>query len=191
MGQGFASRLRPAKPHPVPGAQHCKPAVDWGTARRHDYPLHQGHDNNATRGRGRGRGPQQRRFYFLFHGEDSAHPTRDCPKTKATKDQIAGNHPTDSQRVIARTYHPHQYNQHQFHNEHFHPHQQNHNIYQQHQKILALPPPPPRHPNQQLPPPPPPKREDFADQPFQGIIHMITRRSSSEFDTKRQKKYHY
>jgi hypothetical protein len=37
----------------------------------------------------------------------------------------------------------------------------------------------------------PPKQEDFADQPFQGVFHMITEGSSSEFDTKWQKKDHY
>jgi hypothetical protein len=105
---------------------------------------------------------------------------------------MARNQPIDNQRVGAHTYHPHQYNQHKFHNEHFHPHQQNHNIYQQHQEILALPPPPPpQHPNQSLPPPSPPKQEYFANEPFQGVIHMITGGSSSEFDTKQQKKEHY
>jgi hypothetical protein len=83
---------------------------------------------------------------------------------------------------------PKQYHQHQFHNEHYHPHQQNHNMYQQHQEIQPLPPPPPHHQN---PPPPASKQEDFADQPCQGVIHMITRGSSSKFDTKRQKKDHY
>jgi hypothetical protein len=33
----------------------------------------QGHDN-GTRGRGRGRTQQPCRFYYLFHGEDCAHP---------------------------------------------------------------------------------------------------------------------
>jgi hypothetical protein len=98
---------------------------------------------------------------------------------------MARNQPGDNQRVVAHTNHPHQYNQHQFHNEHFHPHQQN-------QEILALPPPPPpHHPNQPLPPPAAPKQEDLTDQPFRGVIHMIIGGSNSEFDTKRQKKDHY
>jgi hypothetical protein len=36
-----------------------------------------------------------------------------------------------------------------------------------------------------------PKQEDFADQPYRGVIHMITRGSSVDFDTKRQKRDHY
>lgn len=36
-----------------------------------------------------------------------------------------------------------------------------------------------------------PKQEDFADQPYRGVIHMITRGSSADFDTKRQKRDHY
>jgi hypothetical protein len=41
------------------------------------------------------------------------------------------------------------------------------------------------------PPPQAPKQEDFADQPYRGVIHMITRGSSVDFDTKRQKRDHY
>jgi hypothetical protein len=104
---------------------------------------------------------------------------------------MARNQLADNQRVVAHTYHPQQYNQHQFHNKHYHPHQQNHNIYQQHQEILAVPPPPPPHHQNQLPPPPAPKQADFTDQPFRGIIHMITKGTSSKFDTKWQKKEHY
>jgi hypothetical protein len=36
-----------------------------------------------------------------------------------------------------------------------------------------------------------PKQEDFADQPYRGVIHMITGGSSVDFDTKRQKRNHY
>jgi hypothetical protein len=36
-----------------------------------------------------------------------------------------------------------------------------------------------------------PKQEDFADQLYRGVIHMITRGSSVDFDTKRQKRDHY
>jgi hypothetical protein len=41
------------------------------------------------------------------------------------------------------------------------------------------------------PPPPAPKQEDFTEKPYHGVIHMITRGSSVDFDTKRQKKDHY
>jgi hypothetical protein len=34
-------------------------------------------------------------------------------------------------------------------------------------------------------PPPAPKQEDFAEPPYRGVIHMITRGSSVDFDTKR------
>jgi hypothetical protein len=101
------------------------------TPRHHDYPPQQGHNSNATKGRGRGRGQQQRRFYCLFHGEYFAHTTRDYPETKARKGRMARTPSTDNQRVVAHTYHPHQYNQHQFQNEHFYPQQQNHNIFPQ------------------------------------------------------------
>jgi hypothetical protein len=46
-----------------------------------------------------------------------------------------------------------------------------------------------KHPPPQ--PPQAPKQEDFADQPYRGVIHMITRGSSADFDTKRQKRDHY
>jgi hypothetical protein len=59
---------------------------------------------NRTRGRGRGRAQQPRRFYCLFHGEDCAHPTRDCPETKATRDRMSRAQPTDNPRVVAHTY---------------------------------------------------------------------------------------
>jgi hypothetical protein len=36
-----------------------------------------------------------------------------------------------------------------------------------------------------------PKQEDFTDQPYRGVIHMITGGSSVDFDTKRQKRDHY
>jgi hypothetical protein len=69
--------------------------------------------------------------------------------------------------------------QQQFHNDPI-LHQPNH-MYHQHQEIQVLPPPPPHHQN---PPPPAPKQEDFAEQPFYGVIHMITGGSSADFDTK-------
>jgi hypothetical protein len=43
------------------------------------------------------------------------------------------------------------------------------------------------HPNH----PQAPKQEDFADQPYHGVIHMITGGSSADFYTKRQKRDHY
>jgi hypothetical protein len=36
-----------------------------------------------------------------------------------------------------------------------------------------------------------PKQEDFADQPYRGVIHMITGGSSVNFEAKRQKRDHY
>jgi hypothetical protein len=36
-----------------------------------------------------------------------------------------------------------------------------------------------------------PKQEDFADQPYRGVIHMITGGSSVDFETKRQNRDHY
>jgi hypothetical protein len=36
-----------------------------------------------------------------------------------------------------------------------------------------------------------PKQEDFADQSYRGVIHMITGGSSVDFETKRQKRDHY
>jgi hypothetical protein len=75
-----------------------------------EYPTQQGHDSNP-RGRGKGRVPQPRRFYCLFHDEDSTHPTRDYPETKATKDRMAKNQLANNQQVVAHTYHPQQYHQ--------------------------------------------------------------------------------
>jgi hypothetical protein len=73
------------------------------TTRRQEYPP-QGR-SNGTRGRGRGRTQQPRTFYYLFHGKDCAHPTRDCPETKATRHRMSRAQPADNQRVIAHTYH--------------------------------------------------------------------------------------
>src|SRR5688572_30018073 len=70
--------------------------------RRQEYPP-QGR-GNGTRGRGRGRAQPPRRFYCLFHGEDCAHQTKDCPETKATKDRMARAQPSDNPRVVAHTY---------------------------------------------------------------------------------------
>jgi hypothetical protein len=75
-------------------------------------------------------------------------------------------------------------------------HPPNH-AFQHNQEVQIVPPPPrpppPRpqpnihHPNH----PQAPKQEDFADQPYRGVIHMITGGSSVDFDTKRQKRDHY
>jgi hypothetical protein len=92
----------------------------------------QGRDNNA-RGRGRGRIQQSRRFYCLFHDEDCAHPTRDCSKTKATKDRMDRAQPADNQRVVTHTYHPQQHHQQPYHNEQIQ-HQPNH-AYHHHQEV--------------------------------------------------------
>jgi hypothetical protein len=59
---------------------------------------------NGARSRGRGRAQQPRRFYCLFHGEDCAHPTRDCPETKATRDRMARAQLADNPRIVAHAY---------------------------------------------------------------------------------------
>jgi hypothetical protein len=140
---------------------------------------------NGTRGRGQGQAQQPRRFYCLFHSEDCAHPTRDCSETKATRDRMSRAQPADNPRVVAHTYQhhlPQPYN----HDPAQHP--PNH-AYQHHQEVQVVPPPlsPPHphqpnihHPNH----PQAPKQEDFADQPYRGVIHMITGGSSVDFDTK-------
>jgi hypothetical protein len=46
----------------------------------------------------------------------TAHPTRDCPETKATRDRMSRAQPADNQRVVAHTYHHHQ--QQPYNNEH-------------------------------------------------------------------------
>jgi hypothetical protein len=53
-------------------------------------------------------------------------------------------------------------------------------------------PPHPHQPNIHHPNhPQAPKQEDSVDQPYRGVIHMITGGSSVDFDTKRQKRDHY
>jgi hypothetical protein len=120
-------------------------------------------------------------------------PTRDCPETKATRDRMARAQPADNPRVVAHTYQqpPQPYN----HCPALHP---PHHAYQHHQEVQIVPPPPPPpppHPQQQNihhhNHPQAPKQEDFADQPYCGVIHMITGGSSVDFDTKRQKRDHY
>jgi hypothetical protein len=92
------------------------------------------------------------------------------------------------QRVIAHTYHYH--HQQPYNNEHVQ-HPPNH-AYQHHQEVQVLPPPPPHHPNpQHHNHPQAPKQEDFAEQPYRGVIHMITGGSSVDFEMKRQKRDHY
>jgi hypothetical protein len=128
----------------------------------------------------------------MFHSEECAHPTRDCPKTKATRDRMSQAQPADNPRVVAHTYQhhlPQPYN----HGPAQHP--PNH-AYQHHQEVQIIPPPlPPPHPHQpnihHPNHPQAPKQEDFADQLYCGVIHMITGGSSVDFDTKRQKRDHY
>jgi hypothetical protein len=143
---------------------------------------------NGTRGRGRGCAQPPCRFYCLFHGEDCAHQTRDCPEMKATKDRMARAQPADNPRVVAHTYQqpPPPY----IHAPAPHP---PHHAYQHHQEVQIVPPPPPppHQQHQNIPHPHAPKQEDFADQPYRGVIHMITGGSSTDFDTKRQKRDHY
>jgi hypothetical protein len=155
------------------------------TARCQEYPP-QGR-GNGTRGRGRGRTQQPRRFYCLFHSEDCAHPTRDCPETKATRDRMSRAQLADNQRVVVHTYH--QQHQQPYNNEQVQ-HPPNH-AYKHSQEVQVLPPPPPHHPNpQHHNHPQAPKQEDFAKQPYHRVIHMITGGSSVDFESKRQKRDH-
>jgi hypothetical protein len=93
---------------------------------------------SGTRGRGRGRAQQPCRFYCLFHGEDCAHPTKDCPETKATRDRMARAQRADNPRVVVHTYQqpPPPY----IHGPALHP---PHHAYQHHQEVQIVPPPPP------------------------------------------------
>jgi hypothetical protein len=104
---------------------------------------------------------------------------------------MAWAQPADNPRVVAHTYQqpPQPYN----HGPAPHP---PHHSYQHHQEVqIVPPPPPPPHPQQQNihhhNHPQAPKQEDFADQPYRGVIHMITGGSSIDFDMKRQKRDHY
>jgi hypothetical protein len=100
--------------------------------------------------------------------------------------------PVDNPRVVAHTYQhhlPQPYN----HGPAQHP--PNH-AYQHHQEVQVVPPPlSPPHPHQpNIHHPNHPqalKQEDFSDQPYRGVIHMITGGSSVDFNTKRQKRDHY
>jgi hypothetical protein len=129
-------------------------------------------------------------IFCLFHGEDCAHPTRDCPETKATRDRMSRAQPANNQRVVAHTYHHH--HPQPYNNGHVQ-HPPNH-TYPHHQEVQVVPPPPPppHHPNpHHQNHPQAPKQEDFANQPYRGVIHMITGGSSVDFETKRQKRDHY
>jgi hypothetical protein len=169
VDEAFASRLRSGRPQSAASAHHRQPAPRW---RRPSPPRisPQGRGNGA-RGRGRGRAQQPRRFYCLFHDEDCAHQTRDCLETKATRDRMARAQPADNPRVVAHTYQqpPLPY----IHGLAPHP---SHHAYQHHQEVQIVPPPPsPPHQQQQnIHHPHAPKQEDFADQPYRGVIHMIT-----------------
>jgi hypothetical protein len=107
-------------------------------------------------------------------------------ETKATMDRMSLAQPAHNQRVVAHTYqhhHPQPYN-------HGHAQHLPNNAYQHHQEVQVVPPPlpPPHQPNlHHQNHPQAPKQEDFADQLYRGVIHMITRGSSIDFDTKRQR----
>jgi hypothetical protein len=115
---------------------------------------------------------------------------RDCLETKATKDRMSRAQPADNQRVAAHTYqhhHPQPYN-------HGHAQHLPNHAYQHHQEVQVVPPPlpPPHQPNpHHQNHPQAPKQEDFADQPYREVIHIITGGSSVDFETKRQKRDHY
>jgi hypothetical protein len=117
-------------------------------------------------------------------------PNKGFLETKATSDRMSRAQPADNQRVVAHTYqhhHPQPYN-----NGHAQ-HLSNH-AYQHHQEVQVVPPPlpPPHQPNpHHKNHPQAPKQEDFADPPYHGVIHMITRGSSVDFETKWQKRDHY
>jgi hypothetical protein len=158
------------------------PAAD--APRRQEYPP-QGR-GNGTRCRGRGRVQPPRRFYCLFNDEDCAHQTKDCPETKATRGRMAQAQPADNPRVVAHTYQqpPPPY----IHAPAPHP---PHHAYQHHPEVQIVPPPPPPPHQQHQNIPNAPKQEDFADQPYRRVIHMITGGSSTDFDTKQHKRDHY
>jgi hypothetical protein len=144
-----------ANQHPAGEAPH-----------RQEYPP-QGR-GNGTRGRGRGHAQQPRRFYYLFHGEDCVHPTRDCPETKATRDRMARAQPADNPRVVAHTYQqpPQPYN----HGPAPHP---PHHAYQHHQEVQMVPPPhPPPHQQQQNIHHPKPQRKKTS--PISRIAESFT-----------------
>jgi hypothetical protein len=117
-------------------------------------------------------------------------PNKGFLETKATSDRMSRAQPADNQRVVAHTYqhhHPQPYN-----NGHAQ-HLSNH-AYQHHQEVQVVPPPlpPPHQPNRHHKNnPQATKHEDFADPPYHGVIHMITRGSSVDFETKWQKRDHY
>jgi hypothetical protein len=126
---------------------------------------------NETRGRRRGRAQQPRRFYCLFHDEDCAHPTRDCPETKATRDRMSRAQPADNPRVVAHTYQqlPQPYN----HGPAQHP--PNH-AYPHHQEVQIVPPSlPPPHPQQpNIHPPTTPKHQNKKTLPISRIAESST-----------------
>jgi hypothetical protein len=99
---------------------------------------------------------------------------------------MARAQPTDNPRVVAHTYQqpPLPY----IHGPAPHP---PHHAYQHNQEVQIVPPPPPHQQQQNIHHPHAPKQEDFANQPYRGVIHMITGGSSADFDTKRQKRDHY
>jgi hypothetical protein len=140
VDETFVDGIRSGRPRSAAGTQHRQPAPHWrGPSPPRLPPQGRG---NGTRGRGRGRAQQPRRFYCLFHGEDCAHPTRDCPEMKATRDRMSRAQPADNPRVVAHTYQqlPQPYN----HGPAQHP--PNH-AYQHHQEVQTVPPPlPPPHP---------------------------------------------
>jgi hypothetical protein len=105
----------------------------------------------------------------------TARTQRDCPETKATRDRMSWAQPADNPRVVAHTY---QHHLPQPYNHDLAQHPPNH-AYQHHQEVQVVPPPlPPPHPHQpnihHPNHPQAPKQEDFADQPYRGVIHMIT-----------------
>jgi hypothetical protein len=52
-------------------------------------------------------GHSSRAGFTTYFTAKTAHPTRDCPKTKATRDRMSRAQPADNPRVVAHTYQRH------------------------------------------------------------------------------------
>jgi hypothetical protein len=182
-GPGQRSRLQPGQPQSSSGAQHCQPAVS-----RRNHPS-SGIPPPGSRQRHKGKRSwtdttaaqillfvSRRRLHSPNNGlsGDQGHQRQNVQST-------TGRQPEGSSAHIPST-----------------------TTLPQRANPASTQPrlPAPRGPGPTTPPPhhqnPPhhhhpqaPKQEDFTEPPYQGVIHMITRGSSVDFDTKQQKKDHY
>jgi hypothetical protein len=120
----------------------------------------------------------------------TAHIQQGIAQKQKPPETMSRAQPVDNQRVVAHTYHHH--HPQPYNNDHAQ-HPPNHAYRHHHEVQVVSPPlspshqPNPHHQNH----PQAPKQEDFADQPYRGVIHMITGGSSVDFETKRQKRDHY